>query len=58
MPADGAACQDVLHQLYECYEFAPADVEFMLPQVCNFLLHGAFHKSTQLECFMLDKCER
>ncbi|OQR92559.1 phosphatidylinositol kinase (PIK-J) [Thraustotheca clavata] len=48
----------VVEQLYSCYEDDAQTVEFYIPQLCTFLLHGQYEKKHQLEFFLLSQCRR
>ena len=37
---------------------AQEDLIFFIPQLCTFLIYGAFLNSHELESFLLDKCKR
>jgi hypothetical protein len=49
------AHQDVVAQLYSSYEANAAELEFYVPQLCTFLLHGKYAKQHQLECFLMSR---
>ncbi|GMF18169.1 unnamed protein product [Phytophthora fragariaefolia] len=49
------AHQDVVAQLYSSYEADAAALEFYIPQLCTFLLHGNYAKQHQLECFLMSR---
>lgn len=40
------------------YDRDPLEFEFYLPQLCSFLLLGAFAQSPQLCMILLEKCSR
>ncbi len=50
--------ENVVQDLYECYELFPTQFRFYIPQLTNFLLHGKNPSNDALEVFLLDKCER
>ncbi|KAF0682459.1 Aste57867_25411 [Aphanomyces stellatus] len=52
------AHKDVVDKLYICYDEHPEEVEFYIPQLCTFLLHGKYEKNPQLEFFLLSQCRR
>ncbi|OQS01304.1 phosphatidylinositol kinase (PIK-J) [Achlya hypogyna] len=52
------AHKHVVEQLYTCYEDDAQKVEFYIPQLCTFLLHGQYEKKHQLEFFLLSQCRR
>ncbi|ETV75512.1 hypothetical protein, variant 1 [Aphanomyces astaci] len=52
------AHKDVVDQLYLCYDEHPDEVEFYIPQLCTFLLHGQYDKNPALEFFLLSQCRR
>ncbi|CAK4382230.1 unnamed protein product [Aphanomyces euteiches] len=52
------AHKDVVDQLYSCFEENPDEVEFYIPQLCTFLLHGQYDKNPALEFFLLSQCRR
>lgn len=45
-----------VERLAGAYERNPQAFEFYLPQLCSFLLHGAFVQSPQLCVILLEKC--
>lgn len=45
-----------VERLAGAYERNPPAFEFYLPQLCSFLLHGAFVQSPQLCVILLEKC--
>uniref|UniRef100_K3WM55 1-phosphatidylinositol 4-kinase n=1 Tax=Globisporangium ultimum (strain ATCC 200006 / CBS 805.95 / DAOM BR144) TaxID=431595 RepID=K3WM55_GLOUD len=45
-----------VERLAKAYDRNPTAFEFYLPQLCSFLLHGAFVQSPQLGRILLDKC--
>lgn len=45
-----------VERLAGAYDRNPQDFEFYLPQLCSFLLHGAFIQSPQLCIILLEKC--
>lgn len=45
-----------VERLAGAYDRNPQDFEFYLPQLCSFLLHGAFVQSPQLCIILLEKC--
>ncbi|KAE8888050.1 hypothetical protein PF005_g11416 [Phytophthora fragariae] len=49
------AHQDVVAQLYSSYDANAAELEFYIPQLCTFLLHGNYAKQHQLECFLMSR---
>ncbi|KDO35761.1 hypothetical protein SPRG_18902 [Saprolegnia parasitica CBS 223.65] len=52
------AHKHVVEQLYTCYDDDAQKVEFYIPQLCTFLLHGQYEKKHQLEFFLLSQCRR
>ncbi|ETW06527.1 hypothetical protein, variant [Aphanomyces invadans] len=52
------AHKDVVDQLFVCYDEHPDEVEFYIPQLCTFLLHGQYDKNPALEFFLLSQCRR